>query len=194
MLKLMHREGSTLTELMIVVAIIGILAVIATPSFIKFQARSKQSEVMSNLNAVFTANRAYRQGNGTYGHQVNAIGFTPERGNRYSYDLGGGVWQDRPTSGASQLSSETGVEAETFKWGTTNGIAAVMTAAFPDVENDGNVDDFAANAAGNIDDDTTLDQWSIPSSSRVGETASTSATCSVGSNPVGEPCNDVNDI
>lgn len=48
------REGFTLIELMIVVAIIGILAAIAIPAFINYVKRSKTSEAPSNLKALFT--------------------------------------------------------------------------------------------------------------------------------------------
>ena len=78
-------QGFTLIELMIVVAIIGILAAIAIPNFIKFQARSKQSEAKSNLKALFTAQQSYFQEHDKFETQLNLIGFAPERGNRYAY-------------------------------------------------------------------------------------------------------------
>ncbi len=78
------RKGFTLVELMIVVAIIGILAAIAIPNFIKFQAKSKQSEAKTNLKAVFTAEKSYFAERDSYATFTGA-GFVPERGNRYSY-------------------------------------------------------------------------------------------------------------
>jgi len=82
------KKGFTLVELMIVVAIIGILAAIAIPNFVRFQARSKQSEAKTNLKAIFTGQKARYAERDSYSASLGDIGFSPERGNRYQYDLG----------------------------------------------------------------------------------------------------------
>jgi type IV pilus assembly protein PilA len=55
----MNRKGFTLVELMIVVAIIGILAAIAIPNFVDMQYRAKRAEVPSNVDGIKTAELAY---------------------------------------------------------------------------------------------------------------------------------------
>ena len=54
-----NKKGFTLVELMIVVAIIGILAAIAIPNFVAMQYRAKRAEVPSNVDGIKTAQLAY---------------------------------------------------------------------------------------------------------------------------------------
>lgn len=143
---LKRHSGFTLIELMIVVAIIGILAAIAIPNFIKFQARSKSGEARANLKGIFTAQKAYYQEHDSYGDSFLAfdptgvarpIGFAPERGNRYAYSLAADPAnniQARNAAGTPQPASGniwTGIPADVFKFAdiVTAGASVVATGA-----------------------------------------------------------------
>jgi type IV pilus assembly protein PilA len=130
-------KGFTLIELMIVVAIIGILAAIAIPNFLKFQAKAKQSEAKTNLAAVFTAQTSYFSEQGVYGGTFNEINWAPSGSPRYAYGLS-----------TTNLQNVIGAAMDaTAVAGCGNGSVQANT--------------FSACARGDVDNDATFDEWLI---------------------------------
>ena len=64
--QLKGQKGFTLIELMIVVAIIGILAAIAIPNFLTYQMKSRTSEAKVNLGAIKTSEVAFQGERGCF--------------------------------------------------------------------------------------------------------------------------------
>src|SRR5437879_8365598 len=133
-MKKLVQKGLTLIELMLGVAIIGILAAIAIPNFIKFQARSKQSEAKANLKAIFTAQKAFFQEKDRFSTLTGEVGFEPERNNRYAYFLAPtGTIEPRTGAALVQATTFTGVDVDTFKYGSALTKAYAATASPTDV-------------------------------------------------------------
>ena len=206
-MKLLKRRGFTLIELMIVVAIIGILAALAIPNFIRFQARSKQSEAKANLKSLFTAQRSWYQEHDAYDQFVHKIGFNPERGNRYAYLNGSAAKvENRTIAPAGIATDDQGVSVDVFKYASAvslptyggtavtwqGGAAAPATASPGSVAGTCPVCEFSGVAAGNIDNETVgIDSWIISS---VDSTVTPAHEPQVDNVPAGQPENTYNDV
>jgi prepilin-type N-terminal cleavage/methylation domain-containing protein len=66
------QSGFTLVELMMVVALIGVLSAIAIPSFLTYQARSRRAESFTNLGGIATAQKSYQATAGDFHDSGNA--------------------------------------------------------------------------------------------------------------------------
>lgn len=114
----LEQRGFTLIELMIVVAIIGILAAIAVPNFARYQGRARQTEARVNITAIGTVAEAWKAEFDTYNATWLELAWVPVGSTRYAYNYGGNVFPGHPlaagncpTVGADQGSAAT---ADTF--------------------------------------------------------------------------------
>jgi type IV pilus assembly protein PilA len=147
-----NHKGFTLIELMIVVAIIGILAAIAIPNFLRYQVQSRQTEARINLGGIFVAESAFFGENSRYSG-FNEIGFSlAGSASRYTYRTMG-------TTVAAGVISAGAVEALNAGIGTVT--ADNTTAAAGGGGATSASAGFTATATANLDNDPTIDSWHV---------------------------------
>ena len=169
------QSGFTLIELMIVVAIIGILAAIAIPNFLTYQAKSRQAEARTNLGSIFTTETAFIGEWTTYTTDLVAMGFSPTGSPRYIY----GFIADNPQPLVATNPNSPAIAAR-HDTALVKAAIATMPYVMGSAKNNANVAlangdlpagtgapgaagsiAFLAGATGNVDNDDTLDKQVI---------------------------------
>lgn len=153
-----QEEGFTLIELMVVVAIIGILSAIAVPNFKKYQAKSKQSEAKIQLAAVYTVESGSLADYDAYATCLDILGYDTSPRGYYVIGFNAGlatavgVRNAACTAATFTFNPQTHLKAGNAAAVTTITDAQAVVAA--------NQTNYIAGAAGNITT-ASVDTWII---------------------------------
>lgn len=166
-----NSKGFSLIELMIVVAIIGILSAIAIPNYQQFQAKSRQSEARTLLTGLYTSEKAFMAEYTQYFADFRNIGFAPEGTLNYNVGWTAAGAVNAPANytgpGAAAGAAATQFNATLYCAGGQCRAPAAALVAQPASGNCGvtaapaAAGTFVASASGNIDADAVIDGWSI---------------------------------
>jgi prepilin-type N-terminal cleavage/methylation domain-containing protein len=149
---LKQKLGFTLIELMIVIAILGILAALAIPAFRNFVARSRTAEATANVNMIFKGVAAYYSGERTdQGMEASTAG--------YCTIESAGPCPTTPKSSKQKFDEETGCPGNFrdigFHISDYVYYAYSVESGDPRCEHTKDTDNlYTAQATGNLDDDS----------------------------------------
>jgi type IV pilus assembly protein PilA len=119
----MRRHGFSLVELMVVVAIIGILAAIAIPNFRAMQYKAKRTEVPSNVSGIWLAEIAYDAIEDEYLSMSTNPVTTPDKEAR-PFDPSGTGWETLGWRPDGEVRGSYSAEASTSEF-TVYGVSDV---------------------------------------------------------------------
>ena len=101
------RRGFTLIEVMIVVALVGIVAAMAIPSFRRVMEQARVDNAASGLRSIYAAQRVYRLDNSTYSGDLTTL------------TAGGLLDPSLTTSSGSFIYQVTGADTQAFSAAAT---------------------------------------------------------------------------
>lgn len=112
MLPATNHKGFTLIELMVVIAILGILLAIAVPNYTKYVRESRRAQAQSEMLQMRIGMEKWRANNSTYSSTVSDSGFTGTN-DYYTYtitDASGSAYTINAAAiaGKSQVNDKTG--------------------------------------------------------------------------------------
>jgi type IV pilus assembly protein PilA len=154
--RLQDKKGFTIIELMIVVAIIGVLASIAIPTFMGYQAKTKQSEAKVNLPQIYIAETTYLTEFNRFFPDLRVVGFNliGNKAQYYDFTVTGPYHTDGTPpnlTGSWYIGDWMGLHQQ---YGPPDGFQCSAMPGATDTT-------FRALAVGNVDDDPRMDVWSI---------------------------------
>jgi type IV pilus assembly protein PilA len=161
------KKGFTLIELMIVVAIIGILAAIAIPNFLRFQAKSRQAEAKTNLGGLFTSEESYRAEFNSYTTDLIQVGWAPSGSPRYLYGFttAGATAGTGSTAAANREVIGAGICSAGGSCNSANVVKSDGTTVYGPGDlptgTTAQQTQYTVGAVGNIDNDVTDDWWTM---------------------------------
>lgn len=151
------QKAFTLIELMIVVAIIGILSAIAIPNFARYQSKSRQAEAKIALASIYGGEKAFYAEYSGYISDHSSIGYVPEGFKRY-YSVGWSAVGTVTITGFTRTTTQPAYGMFNYPASWTTCDAESLT-ALPAGLTGGDPQSFTAGAAGQIRDATSCDIW-----------------------------------